>query len=101
MDNSHNYHPYRPLILDDPEDPYNPQPNNKESSLFVKIGGPVPWHVIRIHFRNFIRIVISLPLGAFIFCVFWALHTDFKRATTVLCVHDKNRPVRNYLPSVN
>lgn len=101
MDDLKPNHDYQKLLIDDPEDPYHSGSNGwKESNSFIKSGGPVPWHVFRIPFRTFIRIVISLPLGAFLFCVVWALYVDYYKATTVQCTHDKNRPVRNYLPSV-
>ncbi|XP_021948728.1 post-GPI attachment to proteins factor 2 isoform X3 [Folsomia candida] len=90
--------------VDDPEDPYYVQVggnNGKEAGGLNETTRLVPWHVIRIPFRHFIKVVISLPLGAFIFCVFWALYTDYDRATTVLCTHDMNKPVRNYLPSLS
>ncbi|XP_021948727.1 post-GPI attachment to proteins factor 2 isoform X2 [Folsomia candida] len=95
---------YKKLVVDDPEDPYYVQVggnNGKEAGGLNETTRLVPWHVIRIPFRHFIKVVISLPLGAFIFCVFWALYTDYDRATTVLCTHDMNKPVRNYLPSLS
>jgi len=83
-------------LIDDPEDPYldNKDPSRAQTKLYE-------WHVFRIPFRHFIRIVIALPLGSFLFCVFWALYADYEMATTVICKVEGNRPVRNYLPSLS
>jgi hypothetical protein len=87
-------------LLDDPEDP-----NLDDKESFHRLGkqksSSASWLVLRIPFRHFIRVVISLPLGGFLFCVFWAMYTDYEGSTTVICSRQDNRPVKNYLPSLS
>ncbi|CAL8126346.1 unnamed protein product [Orchesella dallaii] len=61
----------------------------------------LPWHVFRIPFRHAIRVVLALPLGAFIFAILWAMYTDYDRAVNVLCANEDGRKIRNYLPSLS
>ncbi|KAL7742427.1 hypothetical protein ACLKA6_019058 [Drosophila palustris] len=51
--------------------------------------------VFRIKFARLAAIAVSLPLGAFFFCVVWSLQFDFVRSTFTHC------DVANYLPSVS
>lgn len=43
------------------------------------------WKVWRIPFRNLARLTVSLPLGGFVFCVFWAMYSDLDAATYTHC----------------
>ncbi|XP_076319596.1 acyltransferase PGAP2-like isoform X2 [Tachypleus tridentatus] len=50
---------------------------------------------IKIAFRRFAIVTVSLPLYSFMFCVIWSLLYDFKSSTATHC------HVRNYLPSIS
>lgn len=51
--------------------------------------------LFRISFARLAVIAVSLPLGAFLFCVVWSVMFDFVRSTYTHC------DVSNYLPSVS
>ena len=54
-------------------------------------------YLVSIPFRHLIRITVSLPLGSFLFNIFYVMYVDFQEATNTLCYD--HRVIPNYLPS--
>lgn len=60
---------------------------------YQRLDAPKP--IFRLPFGKIAVAVVSLPLGAFTFCVLWSVIFDFERSTFTHC------DVRNYLPSIS